>query len=147
MEFRERGWHVRALVPFKWAAMGWAERVRADPPSRPFAGVGWEAAGVAPTHSVPLGKLLCRSRRPSLEVVVVFFPSLGCVGKLSPKGGTGPPCSSGSVWGATVWTLACGWAVQPLGLRTGLAGRVPKGRLRLWRGCCTVVSCFFLPWI
>lgn len=73
-------------MPFKWAAMGWAERVRADPPSRLFAGVGWEAAGVAPTCSVPLGKLLCRSRRPSLEVVVFFLPSLGCVGKLSPRG-------------------------------------------------------------
>lgn len=68
-------------------------------------------------------------------------------GSWAPGGGTGPPCSNGSVWGATVWTLARGWAVQPLGLRTGLAGRVPKGRRWLWRGCCTVVSCFFLPWI
>lgn len=119
-------------MPFTRAAKGWAERMRrAGPPSRLFTGVGWEAAGITPTCTVPLGKPLCRSRRPRVEVVVPFLPSLGCVGMLSPGSGTGPPCPDGSVWGAMIWTLVCGRAVQPSGFRTGLTGRVPKGRLRL----------------
>lgn len=60
---------------------------------------------------------------------------------------TCPSCSNGSFWGAMIWTLARGQAVQPLGLRTALAGWwVPRERLQLWRECCRVASCFFLPW-
>lgn len=42
-------------------------------------------------------------------------------------GWAGSPCPSGFVFGAMVWTLACGGAVQPSGLRTGLADQYPRG--------------------
>lgn len=118
-------------MPFKQAAVGWAEREKADHFSWLFASVGWEAANIVLTCRMLFGMLLCRSWRPRLEVVVPFLPSLGCVGKLSHGGGPGSPSPSGYVWGAMVWTLACGWAMQLSWLRNGLAGQVPKGRLQL----------------
>lgn len=66
--------------------MGWVERVRADSSSWLLAVMGWEAAGIAPSCPVPSGKQLCGSWRCRLEVMVLFFPSLGCVGMQSPGG-------------------------------------------------------------